>query len=180
MKSKTFRRKFGEKPTNQAPKVALLLVALALPALAIADRPIITLAPFPAAGFVVPAGAACDFDVFVKPQEGKPNKERLIEFANTSILAGPLFVTLRNESTQKTVSINISGSNHVSISGATLTATGSSIWPLGPDILTPAGLPLLPLFNGRLVLKIDQQGNVTAIASYTGAPVQDVCQMLGS
>jgi hypothetical protein len=179
MKSTALRRSFAEKPTNRAPKAALLLLALALPAAAIADRPIITLSPFPAAGIVVPAGAACDFDVFVKPQEGRPNKERLIEFANTSILAGPLFVTLRNESTLKTVSINISGSNHVSISGATLTATGPSIWSLGPEILTPAGLPLLPLFNGRLVLTIDQEGNVTAIVSYAGAAARDVCQMLG-
>jgi hypothetical protein len=42
---------------------------------------------------------------------------------------------------------------------------------------TAAGLPLLSLTHGRVVVTLDQQGNITSIQSVTGT-VQDVCQLL--
>src|SRR5207249_7806428 len=63
---------------TEAPKIALLLLALAMPA--VAQKPTIQLIPF--TSFFVPAAAACGFDVLFTPQAGRPNKERLIQFAN--------------------------------------------------------------------------------------------------
>jgi len=162
MKYRTFRRMFAlfaEKQISEAPKVALLLLTLALPALA--QKPTIQLIPFTSA--FVPAAAACGFDVLVTPQAGRPNKERLIQFNNTAIIAGPLFVTLKNLSTGKTT---------------TVVSTGPSIQPFFPaNVLTAAGLPPLPLIHGQIVFTVDDQGNVTSIQSVTGT-VQDVCQLL--
>jgi len=178
MKSITFRGTFAlfaEKQISQAPKVALLLLALALPALA--QKPTITLTPFTSA--FVPAADACGFDVLVTPQTGRPNKERLIQFNNTAIIVGPLFVTLKNLSTGKTIDVNISGPSKISFSGTTTTfvATGASIQPLPANILTAAGLPPLPLIHGQIVFTFDDQGNVISVQSVTGS-VQDVCQLL--
>src|SRR5947207_1181578 len=115
MKSRTFRRtfaSFAEKQISEAPKVALLLLALALPA--VAEKPTIQLMPF--TPVFLPAGAACEFDVLATPQTGRPNKERVIQFNNTRIIAGPLFVTLKNLSTEKTIDVNISGPSKISVS----------------------------------------------------------------
>src|SRR5207244_7823688 len=87
MKYRTFRRTFAlfaEKQLSEAPKVALLLLALALPA--VAQKPTITFTPFTSA--FVPAADACGFDVLVTPQAGRPNKERMMQFSNTAIIAG--------------------------------------------------------------------------------------------
>jgi hypothetical protein len=177
MKSRTFRRTFAlfaEKQISDAPKIALLLLALALPA--VAQKPTIQLTPF--TSFFVPAAAACGFDVLFTPQAGRPNRERLIQFANTVIIAGPLFVTITNLSTGKTINLNISGPTRISFSGTpTVVATGPSIQPLPANVLTAAGLPLLPLIHGQIVFTLDDQGNVTSIQSVTGT-VQDVCQLL--
>src|SRR5207248_416362 len=124
MKSRTFRRTFAlfaEKQITEVPKIALLLLALALPA--VAQKPTIQLIPF--TSFFVPAAAACGFDVLFTPQAGRPNKERLIQFANTAIIAGPLFVTITNLSTGKTINLNISGPQRISFSGNNGRALGS-------------------------------------------------------
>jgi hypothetical protein len=178
MKSRTFRRTFAlfaEKQISDAPKVAVLLLTLALPA--VAEKPTIELMPFP--GAFVPAAAACGFDVLVTPQAGRPNKERQIQFNNTAIIAGPLFVTLKNLSTGKTINLNISGPTRISFSGTTTTvvSTGPSIQPFPASVLTAAGLPPLPLIHGQIVFSVDDQGNVTSVQRVTGT-VQDVCQLL--
>jgi hypothetical protein len=164
-----------EKQISDAPKVAVLLLALTLPA--VAQKPTIQLMPFP--GAFVPAAAACGFDVLVTPQAGRPNKARQIQFNNTAITAGPLFVTLKNLSTGKTIDVNISGPIRLSFSGTTTTAlfTGPFIQPLPANVATAAGLPLLPLIHGQIVFTFDDHGNVTSIQSVTGT-VQDVCQLL--
>ena len=158
-----------------ADKIALLLLALALPA--VAEKPTIQLMPFTSA--FVPAEAACGFDVLVTPHAGRPNKERLIQFNNTAIIAGPLFVTLKNLSTGKTIDVNISGPIRLSFSGTTTTvvSTGPSIQPFPASVLTAAGLPPLPLIHGQIVFTVDDQGNVTSVQRVTGT-VQDVCQLL--
>jgi hypothetical protein len=179
MKSRTFRRMFAwfaEKQISEAPKVALLLLTLALPA--VAQKPTIQLIPL--TSVFVPAAAACGFDVLFTPQAGRPNKERLIQFANTEIIAGPLFVTIKNLSTGKTIDVNISGPSRTSFSSttATVVATGASIQIFFPaNVLTAAGLPPLPLIHGQIVFTLDDQDNVTSIQSVTGT-VQDVCQLL--
>jgi len=158
-----------------APKIALLLLVLALPA--VAQKPTIQVIPF--TSFFVPAAAACGFDVLFTPQAGRPNKERIIQFSNTGILAGPLFVTIENLSTGKTIDLNISGPERFSFSSTTNTfvGTGPSILPLPANLATAAGLPVLPLFHGQIVLTLDDQGNITSIKSVTGT-VEDVCQLL--
>jgi hypothetical protein len=176
MKSRTFRRTFAEKRISQAPKVALLMLALALPAAAVAQPPTILITPF--TGAFVPAADACGFDVLVNPQAGRPNKERTIIFNNARVaIAGPLFVTLKNMNSGKTIDLNISGPSRISASGTTYTSIGPSIWPLPSDVLAAAGLPPLPLIHGQFVFTFDDQGNIT-VQSVTGT-VQDVCQLLG-
>jgi hypothetical protein len=175
MKSRTFRRMFAlfaEKQISEAPKVALLLLALTLPA--VAQKPTIQLIPFTSA--FVPAAAACGFDVLATPQAGRPNKERVIIFNDRAIIAGPLFVTLKNLSTGKTIDVNISGPSRISFSG-TMVSTGPSINPLPADVATAAGLPLLSLIHGQIVFTFDDQGNITSIPRVTGT-VEDVCQLL--
>jgi hypothetical protein len=157
--------------------VALLLLGLALPTLA--QKPTIQLIPF--TSVFVPAAAGCGFDLLVTPQAGRPNRERLIQFANSTIIAGPLFVTVKNLGTAKTITLNISGPQRTSFSGTTGTTTveqsGAFVAPLPAGVAAAAGLPILPLIHGRIVFTLDQQGNVTAVQSVTGT-VQDLCQLL--
>jgi len=169
------------KQFSEASKAALMLLALALPA--IGQKPAIQLLPF--TSFFVPAADACGFGVLFTPEPGRPNGERLIQFVNaaspnTAIIAGPLFVTLTNVSSGKIVNVNISGPVLIGVSGIS-GRTDVSFGPgipgaLPASVATAAGLPLLPLFHGRAVFTIDAQGNLTAI-SFTGT-VQDVCQLL--
>jgi len=176
MKSRTFRRMFAlfaQKQISEAPKIALLLLVLGLPA--VAQKPTIQLIPF--TSVFLPAEAACGFDVLATPQAGRPNKERLIQFNNTAIIAGPLFVTLKNLSTGKTINLNISGPTRIGFSGTTAQFLGPFVIPLPADVATAAGLPLLSLTHGRVVVTLDQQGNISSIQSATGT-VQDVCQLL--
>ena len=179
MKSRTFRRTFAfaERQISGVPKVALLLLALTLPAAA--QKPSIQLMPFTSA--FIPAADACGFDVLFTPQAGRPNRERLIQFANTAIVAGPLFVTLTNLKTGKTVNVNISGPIKIGVSTSGTTSTDVGTGPSIPgalpaNVAAAAGLPLLPLFHGRAVFTIDAQGNLISV-SVTGT-VEDVCQLL--
>src|SRR2546426_11894658 len=139
MKSRKFRRTFAlfaEKQISDAPKIALLLLALALPA--VAQKPTIQLTPF--TSFFVPAAAACGFDVLFTPQAGRPNRERLIQFANTAIIAGPLFVTIKNLSTGKTINLNISGPTRIGFSGTTAQFLGPFVIPSPAHVATAAGV----------------------------------------
>jgi hypothetical protein len=165
------------KHVSDVPKVALALLALALPALA--QKPTIQIVPF--TSFFIPAEGGCGFDVLFTPEPGRPNKERLIQFTNMAIIAGPLFVTITNLSTGKTINLNISGPGkaepsfsvypHNSVSG------GPEIpGPLPPEVAAAAGLPLVPIFYGRAQFTLDAQGNTTAV-SFTGK-VEDLCQLL--
>src|SRR5439155_9647107 len=172
MKSRTFRRTFAlfaEKQISEAPKVALLLLALALPA--VAQKPTIQLMPF--TSVFLPAADFCGFDVLATPQAGRPNKERVIIFNNSYTIVGPLFVTLKNLSTGKTIDVNISGPSRTTISGTisgTTVSAGPSINPLTADVAIAAGLPLLSLIHGQIVFTFDDQGNVTI---QTTGTVQD-------
>jgi hypothetical protein len=99
MKSRTFRRVFAglaEKQVSEVFKVALLLLALAVPAAA--QKPIIEPQPFTDPIFI-PAADACGFDVLATPQARRPNKAKVILFANMRIFSGPIFVTLENRLT---------------------------------------------------------------------------------
>jgi hypothetical protein len=177
MKSRTFRRTFAffaEKQISEVFKVALLLLALAVPAAA--QKPTIQLVPFTSA--FVPAADACGFDVLATPQAGRPNKEREIQFANMVILAGPLFATLKNLSTGKTIDVNVSGPTHFNVSSNTLVVAGPGIGLEPPgNLFKAAGLPPLPLTHGQLVFTLDDQGNITSIDKVTGT-VEDVCELL--
>jgi hypothetical protein len=153
--------------------VLITVLSAALPA--VAEKP--TIEPFPFTSLLVSSADACGFDVLFTPQAGRPNRERLIEFANTTIIVGPLFVTLTNLSTGKTIDLNISGPGQFHFTTNTFVGEGPSIpGPLPTDVATAAGVPLLPLFHGRVVYTFDAQGNLISI-SFTG-PVEDVCQLL--
>jgi len=178
MKSRTFRRTFAcfaEKQISEVPKVALLLLALAVPAAA--QRPIIQFLPFTSA--FIPAADACGFDVLATPQAGRPNLGKVIAFANMEIYSGPIFATLKNLSTGKTIDVNISGPAHFNVSGNTFVAEGPAIFLdlLPKNLLTAAGLPPLPFFHGQVVFTLDDQGNITSIDKQTGK-VEDVCELL--
>jgi hypothetical protein len=152
-----------------------LLLALAVPAAA--QNPTIQPMPFTDSVFI-PAADACGFDVLATPQAGRPNKGKVIVFANMTIYSGPVFVTLKNVSTGKTIDVNVSGPAHVSLSGNTVVLAGPSI-PLPPppgNLLANAGLPPLPLIHGQLVLTFDDQG-LTSIDKVTGT-VEDACELL--
>ncbi len=161
---------------SDAYKVMFLLLALALPAAA--QKPVIQLVPF--TSVFVPAADACGFDVLITPQPGRPNGERLIQFANTAIIAGPLFVTVKNLSSGQTFDVNLSGPTQIEISSSgttTIVGLGPGIpGALPASVATAAGLPLLPLLHGRAVLTVDAQGNLISV-TFTGT-VQDVCQLL--
>jgi hypothetical protein len=179
MKSRTFRRVFAglaEKQVSEVFKVALLLLALAVPAAA--QKPIIEPQPFTDPIFI-PAADACGFDVLATPQARRPNKAKVILFANMRIFSGPIFVTLENLSTGKTIDLNISGPAHVSLSGNTVSIVGPSI-NLLPGLGGPLAYPdlsPLQLIHGQIVLTFDDQENITSVDKVTGT-VEDVCVLL--
>jgi len=156
-------------------KVAfLLLLVLVLPA--VAGKPIITISPV--TPFVILADGGCGtFDLYVAPEPGRPNGERLIEFDNAIIGQGPVFVTVKNLSTGNTISLNISGPSMFSFTNSTAIFGGASLVSNLPANLTgPAGLPAVGFAHGRIVVGFDASGNVTSV-SFTGT-VQDVCKLL--
>jgi hypothetical protein len=166
---------------SDASKFALLLLALAL-ALALpaaAQKP--TIQVFPFTSFFIPGAQGCGFDVLLTPQPGRPNGERLIEFANITILQGPLFVTAKNLSTGKAINVNISGPGQAQPGifsfPNTLMVEGPGIpGALPPNLAAAAGLPVVPVTYGRTVYTADAQGNLTSV-SFTGH-VDDLCQLL--
>jgi hypothetical protein len=157
---------------GNALKVFLLILALTLPALA--QKPTIMLSPFTE---TVIASDICGFGILVDPQAGRPNLAKIIFFANTGISSGPVFITLKNLASGKTVDLNISGPVTFNFSGkSVLLGPGLAIEGLPADLAAAAGLPKLPLFHGRAVFQTDDLGNITSI-SFTGK-VEDVCQMM--
>src|SRR6185312_16253842 len=123
---------------------------------------------------------ACTFDVLFAPEPGKPNGERLIQFGNSSIIAGPLFLTLTNQSTGKSINLNASGPQVTSLSGGiptTVRTLGTSlVLALPPNLAAAAGLPTVALTHGQVVSTFDAQGTLSAV-TFNGT-AQDVCQML--
>ena len=158
-------------------KAALMLLSLPLPALA--QKP--TIQVFPFTSFFITATGGCGFDVLLTPEPGRPNGERLIEFANITILQGPLFVTVTNLSTGKTINLNISGPGQAQPGffsfPNTVVSEGPGVpGPLPADVAAAAGLPLVPVLHGRTVFISDAQGNLTSV-SFTGK-ADDLCQLL--
>ena len=179
MKSRTFRRVFAglaEKQVSEVFKVALLLLALAVPAAA--RRPIIQPMPFTDPIFI-PAANACGFDVLATPQAGRPNNAKVILFANKRIFVGAIFVTLENLSNGKTIDLNVSGPAHVNLSGNTVSIVGPSInlFPGPGDILAYPDLSPLQLINGQIVYTFDDQENLISVDKVIGT-VEDVCVLL--
>jgi hypothetical protein len=166
------------KQLSDASKVALLLLALALPA--VARGPIIV--PFPFTSLTLQTASVCGFDLRLTPQAGTPNKEKLIIFGNTGLLTGPLFITLENLTTHKTVNLNASGPVQITLieGGESIVLLGPgllSYLPLPADVAAAAGLPRVPYLHGRIVLQIDAGSNVTSIQSFTGK-VENLCELM--
>ena len=149
---------------------------------AFAQKPSIQLTPFPTAGVVAATASLCGFDILAIPQSRRPNGEKIVMFDNGGILTGPLFLTLANLRTGKTVDVNVGGPAQLEFSGTTTTVVGMGpgiiAFPPAPlSVTSAAGLPPVPLLHGRAVITVDAQGNVTAI-QVTGGTVQDVCELL--
>jgi hypothetical protein len=162
------------KPIRVASAVALLLLAFALPA-APQGKPIIQITPLTPS--VIPAADnGCGFDILVTPQAGRPNLERTILFTNSFIIAGPLFVTFQNLTTNKTANENISGPGTFTFSDNTFVIRGPSFTILPESVAQTAGLPRSALTNGNLVLDFDNAGNITS-ASLAGT-ARDLCPLL--
>jgi hypothetical protein len=157
---------------TRASRVVVFLLALASPA--VAGRPIIILNP--ASPFVIPAAVGCGtFDVLIAPEPGRPNGGRVIQFANSAIFQGPVFVTATNLSTGKSINLNISGPGKFSSTANTFVAYGPSLFTL-PANLVPPGLAPVSVANGRVVLQFDALGNLISV-SFTGT-ARDLCQLL--
>ena len=152
------------------------MLAFALLAAA-AGKPIIQIVPAPP--FVVlAADSGCGFDMLVSPlsKPGQPNFERQILFSNTVIIAGPLFETFQNLTTNKTANVNISGPGTFTISTNTFVLRGPSFTVLPESVAQAAGLPLAVLTNGSFTLTFDNLGNITS-ASLNGT-AQDACLLV--
>lgn len=140
------------KQLSNAYKVAVLLLALALPAAA--QKP--TIQVFPFTSFFIPAAGGCGFDVLLTPESGRPNGEQLIEFANVTILQGPLFVTITNLSTGRTINLNISGPGKAQPSFFVFPETSVGVGPdipgpLPADVAAAADVPVVPVIYGQAV-----------------------------
>jgi hypothetical protein len=124
------------------------------------------------------AGGCPSFDVLIVPQQGRPNNGITITFANGSaVVSGATFVTATNQTSLKSINLNISGPGRFSVSDNTFTVLGPSL-DLGFQGLAPADLPSnIVVGHGNAVIQFDNLGNVISI-SYTGAPPEDVCQAL--
>ena len=154
-------------------KIAVLLLMLSLPA--VAKAPIITVNPFTPE--VVPAGPdGCPFDMAVVPQPGRPNRGKIIEFADgSSILSGPVFVNVTNLSNSKSINLNISGPGQFSVSNNTFTLFGATLNFL-PSTLVPPGLSPISFAHGLTVYQFDDSGNVISV-SFKGE-AENLCPML--
>ena len=157
---------------TRAATFAALVLTLALPA--VAGKPTIQISPF--VSEFISGADGCGFDVLLLPEPGKPNGEKIIEFANAYVESGPLFVTAENLATQKTITLNISGPAQASFTGETLALEGPQTGVLPASLAGPAGLPLVFYATGRTVYQYDAFGNLTSV-SFAGK-AYDLCQML--
>jgi hypothetical protein len=159
-------------------KFVALLLMFALPA--VASAPIFTVTPFTPLVIASGPGGCPSFDVLLAPQAGRPNKGKVITFANgSSISTGAVFVTATNLTSNKSINLNISGPGQFSVSDNTFTVFGASL-DIGFQNVPPANLPSNLVFaHGQAVLQFDNSAppQVTSI-SFVGAAPQDVCQSL--
>ena len=109
------------------------------------------------------------------------NKEFSTTFANgKQIITGALTATLTNESSGKSIAINISGPGSFVPNGdgtTTFTLSGRSLIFLFPNQLGPGTPGRLILTSGPVVFQIDQSGNLTNL-NITSASVQNMCAAL--
>ena len=154
--------------------LALLLLLLALPTLA--AGPTIIVNGF--GPFFIPAANGCGaFDVSVTPEAGKPNGGRIILFANVAIFQGPVFATLTNDSTGKSVSLNISGPAKAIFATNTEVLKGPTLL-VGFTAPAPPNLQGVVLAHGQTVVKFDPvTGNLISV-SFNGT-TENVCPLLG-
>jgi hypothetical protein len=161
------------KRIEQVSKVTLLLLALVISALA--GGPTIVDNPF--TSFVIPAANHCGtFDVNAAPAAGRPNGGRLILFANSAIGSGPVFVTLTNLSTGKSINLNISGPGKFSFTNSTSVVAGPTLF-IGFPPVAPSNLQGIAFATGRTVIQFDDSGNIISV-SYVGSAPQNVCALL--
>jgi len=154
--------------------VAAMVAALSA-APAAADQPVRE--GLPAAPLTLDA-SICGFVVDVA---FPTNKEFSTTFANgKQIITGALTATLTNESSGKSIAINISGPGSFVPNGdgtTTFTLSGRSLIFLFPNQLGPGTPGRLILTSGPVVFQIDKNGNLTSL-NITSASVQNMCAAL--
>lgn len=156
-------------------KFAGLLLMLALPAVATAPIFVVN----PVTPFVIAAGpGGCpSFDIAVVPQPERPNKGKLIVFADGSTIGhGATFVTATNLSNSKSINLNISGPTQFSVSDNTFTLYGATLNFSVPSNLLPPNLPTVSFAHGQTVIHFDNLGNIVSF-TFSGT-AQDVCESL--
>jgi hypothetical protein len=164
------------KQFNDVSKVALLLLALATPA--VAESPIFI--ENPTTPFLITAANGCGtFDVQLTPEAGKPNGGEAIVFSNgNAIFAGPTFVTLTNTTTGKSINVNISGPTKFNFTSNTVVQVN-----LGLTLVTgnlpqyPANFQGIVLADGRIVSTFDLSTGNLISATFTGATT-NLCPLL--
>jgi hypothetical protein len=162
-------------------RILVFLAAAVLP-VAAQQKPIIQAIPFPDSGVVGPTASACGFNILISPQPGKPNKEKIILFDNLGIITGPLFVTIKNLTTGKTIDVNISGPGQLVFSADTqdVVLLGAILIfnpPIPADVAKAAGLPQVPIGSGRITFTAQNDMTILSIHSVAGH-FEDLCQLL--
>lgn len=160
------------------------LLFLLVPLSVLAQKPTITIMPF-TGSVLAPTAPFCGFDMIDSPEPNRPSAERLIQFANGgALIAGPLFVQLKNANTGQIIDLNSSGpapSITFEPDGSTVViAAGPSIWnfPSPPPlaISEAAGLPPVPYIKGQVKVVTDANGNITSM-QLMGGTAENICSL---
>ena len=155
------------------------VLALAVPTVATADKPVKE--PTPYSPFTFDAGVVCPFAVdlsfpsdanFQITHTDKTGAVRWIWGGGHNV------ARVTNHSTGNSVTINDTGPGKVTINDdGSLTLDGTGHWLVGyfpTDV--PAG-PRMILYSGHIVLHVAPDGQLTLV-SYDGTAPQDVCAMV--
>ena len=148
----------------------LMIMVLATPIAALAQKPTITVMTNPGP-LLAPTQPFCGFNAIDQVEPGTPFKERLIQFANGgALIGGPLFVQSQNLTTGQIIDINSSGPapsiTFLPEGNVVEVATGPSLWNIPPpplEVTQAAGLPPVPYIQGRVTVTFDASGNITAM-----------------
>jgi hypothetical protein len=111
----------------------------------------------------------------VAPEPGRPNKGKIIQFANSQIGSGASFVTVTNLSNSKSINLSISGPGQFNFVDGVFTMLGPRLDILPPNVVPP-DLPPVSFAQGRTVVQFDDLGNVLSVG-FTGT-AKNLCELV--